>query len=164
MTLLENISTFLRDAQYRIGEIGTQLNEMRSKEAAEYVALWDIRNDLCQWVDCLYNARYSFIDNAYRFLDEEETGWTEAEIIAEIEYQRWISGVNEIPYLTFAAYYPWIVNNVVGSGNVGIGIPAGSLGQYLVYGLNNSIHGETFPDRCGMSPGENIETYFNGRL
>lgn len=164
MTLAENISTFLRDAQFRIGEIGDELNAMPSKDSQVYSDLWDLRNDLCQWVEVLYNARFSFIDGAYRFLDEDETGWTEEEIIAEIEYQRFVSNINEIPYLTFAAYYPWIVNNIIGSGNIGIGIPSGSLGQYLVYGLNNSIHGETFPDRCGMTIGESIESYFNGRL
>lgn len=163
MTLQQTIYAFLRDAQYRIGEIGRELDALPTTNSSKYNNLWDLRNDLCQFVELLYNARYGFEDSAYRFLSEE-TGWSDEDILAEIEYYRWVSGVNEIPYMTFAAYYPWIVNNVVGSGGVGIGLPSGTLGQYLVYGLNNTAHAEDFPDRCGMALGENINDYFNGRL
>lgn len=164
MTLQEHISTFLRDSQFRVGEIGRELDLIKNKDSEEYNKLWDIRNDLCQFIDILYNARYAFIDSAYRFVpDEDETDWSESDLIAEIEYQRWISGVNEIPYITFTGYYPWLVN-VVGSNGTAIGIPNGGLGQYLVYGLNNTVHAEDFPDRCGMSLGENINSYFQGRL
>ena len=160
MTIEQSISDFLRDGQYRIGEITVQLNESElSRNSDEYNKLWTMRHDLIQFIDILYNARYSFIDNKYRFLD-----WTDLEIQKEIEYLRYWSGVNEIPYFSFVAYYPWIVNNVVGSGGVSIGIPNGNLGQYLVYGLNNSVVPQDFPDRCGVIAGENINDYFSGRL
>jgi len=154
--------TFLRDAQWRIGEIGRELDAMSNKRADAYNKLWDIRNDLCQFVDLLYNARYGFVDGAYRFLSDENN-WSDDDILAEIEYQRWVSGVNEIPYYTFTSYYPFLVN-MLSSNGTSLGVPSGSLGQYLVYSLNNVLVAETFPDRCGMSLGENIHDYFNGRL
>lgn len=160
MDINQSISDFLRDAQYRIAEISIELDKsdypLNSKK---YTDLYDIREQLIVFMDTLYNARYSFHDSKYRIMD-----WTDLEIEKEIEYMRYWSGVSEIPYLTFTAYYPWIVNNVVNSNGVGIGLPNGNLGQYLVYTLNNNVEAQDFPNRCGVSLGENINDYFSGRL
>lgn len=167
MSIEESIHDFLRDAQYRVAEISITLNESDwTVNNPEYQEQFSMRMQLIQFMDSLYNARFSFIDNKYRFLD-----WTDDEIQREIEYLRYWCDIGSIPYLTFTAYYPWIVNNVVGSGGSAVGVPvgssggiSGSLGQYLVFGLNNTLQPQDFPDRCGVSPGESINDYFAGRL
>jgi len=152
------ISNFLRDAQYRIGEISRIISASdQDLNDPDNLRLAASRDDLYRFMISLYNARYSFIDSAYRFLD-----WTDEEILREIDYQRYWGGVNEIPYMTFVAYYPWIVNNVIGNGGVSIGVPNGGLGQYLVYTDLNVIGAQDFPKRCGVNLGENIDDYFSG--
>lgn len=160
MSIEQSISDFLRDAQYRIAEISISINESDwTVNNPEYQKLFFMRMQLIQFMDSLYNARYSFIDNKYRF-----EFLTDQEIQDEIEYLRWWCNIGSVPYLTFTAYYPWIVNNVVNSGGTSIGIPSGSLGQYLIFGLNNNLQVDDFPNRCGMIQGENINDYFAGRL
>ena len=105
-------------------------------------------------MDCLYESRHTIYGSAYNFLYD----WTDNEIMGECEYLRALTGMNDIPYLTWAGYSPTVrtVITQLTTGN----LPVGSEDEIITYDGNSTPITIPFPKVGGMQ-GETIAQYFS---
>ena len=169
MTINEYIDSFLRDAQYRIATLSVEIDSLEDKGSYQYRELFNKRLELSTFMDIVYEGKWYIIDgyNHIQYTesaDQEET-WTEKEVIQEIEYLRYYTEMNEVPFITFTAHYPQIVNSI-GSGGSGSGtdFPAGLPGQTIFYNASSEPYADWIDPYGGMYTGESINSYFSGRL
>ena len=150
------VERFLADAQYRIAELGTEINTQK-KEGYNFEENTWLRSQLILWMDLLYESRNSIYEG-YNYLGS----WTDRDIQAECEYLRKLTGMANIPYITFAGYSPEIRNEIIGGGGgIGINFPYGVPDEILVYlEAGTSPVPQPFPSEGGMT-GETIFEYFN---
>lgn len=124
-------------------------------------------------MDIVYEGKW-YITSGYNHIQytgangvtTEEKTWTEKEVILEIEYLRYYTLMNEVPFVTFTAHYPQIVNSILGSGGSGsvTGVPAGLYGMSIFYNASAQPYADYIDPYAGMYTGELISSYFNGRL
>jgi len=148
------VNDFMRDAQWRVAEIGVELDNMRSRKSAEYQRLSHIREELYLFMDSLYVGRHKIIDG-YTYIFEV---WTERQVIEEIEYLRSWSGMNITPFYNFVSYYTNVLNQITQNG--GSGLPTGDPGDFYVVNANNLIEAYPFPSFAGMIDTESVSDYF----
>lgn len=168
--LNQYVAEFLRDSQYRVGELTQQMIELRDDGDLRYADLYNQRRALWTFLRILYDNYTSFIDGAYNFLsidmDTEHVAWTEREIVAEIDYLRAYTRMAQLPYLAFTGYYPEIVGNIMGDGfsfgGDGWTPPTGDYLEILRYDISGVLIPIAWPDYAGMR-GLTIDEYFNGR-
>jgi hypothetical protein len=145
MNINQYILDFLADAQYRVAELAGEILELKNGGYGYEVEEWE-RAQLILWMDLLYESRDSIWD-WYNYLGK----WTDKEIKQECEYLRKLSGMSKIPWLTFSAYAPDVVNVILGGGT-SANFPTGNSGDILLYdtdGLNPTpTH---FPEEGGMT-------------
>lgn len=150
------VNDFLRDAQYRVAELSGVIDDKKrkSKRRRSNEKEKDLRAQLLLWMDCLWDSRQTIHGDDYNFLHD----WSDEEIIAECEYLRAISGMNEIPFLTWAGYSPSVrtVITQLLTGN----LPVGILDDHIVYDGNGDPIATPFPKVGGMQ-GETIDVYFS---
>lgn len=155
MNIDEIIANFLRDAQYRVAELAVVIND-KKKEGYNYEEEEWLRAQLILWMDLLYDPRADIYEG-YNFLED----WTDREIQAECEYLRKLTGMGDIPWLTFAGYSPQIRQEILGDSSGGASFPFGNVGDILIYEVAGNIPvPRPFPDVGGMV-GETIAEYFN---
>jgi hypothetical protein len=157
MTIAEYIDDFLRDAQYRIGELSSEIDDVEDNGSTQYRELYEKRMQLITFMDIVYEGKWYIVDGynhiQYTTTAGTEDMWTEREVIQEIERLRYYTSMNEMPFINFTAHYPQIVNPI-GSGGSGNGgnLPAGLPGDTIFYNAS------------GMFTGESINSYFSNRL
>ena len=157
MTIDQEISNFIRDAQYRIAEIGESLSNMKDEDSQEYANLKDIREQLYLFMDCLYVSYQDIIDG-YNFLDAD---WTDYFIKQEMEYLRRESGMINSPFDTYLILY----NEIVIGGAVvegGANLPIGTANQFVGYDASGNPVAQNFPTKVGMNTTETAAAYFSG--
>ena len=138
------VNDFLRDAQYRVAQLATLVNKGKteSKRRNRYEKEDSWRAQLILWMDLLFDSKHSF-KTGYNFLGD----WTDREIIAECEYLRKITGMNEIAWLTFAGYSQTI--NQIITGVIGT-LPVGTEDEHIVYDASGNPYATPFPVTGGM--------------
>jgi hypothetical protein len=154
MDINQIISDFIRDAQYRIAEIATTLDQLSDKEEPEYKTLKGYRDELYSFMDVLYVGEYGIIDG-YNHLD-----WDDYTIQAECEYLRNRTGMVTSPFASFVLTYPEIIA-YTGANEIGGSLPAGDPNDFLYYGPNAQATAVPFPTFVGMVSGDTVLSYFS---
>lgn len=159
MTIDEIISRFLADAQYRVAEYAGEITELK-KEGYTYDEQSFHRAELILWMDLLYESRMP-VHDGYNLLG----AWEDREIQAECEYLRKVTGMANMPYITFAGYSPYIKSEIEGGDVIPPGgsptFPFGFVGDILVYENDGtSPVTRAFPEEGGMI-NETIQEYFS---
>jgi hypothetical protein len=185
MTIDDYINNFLRDAQYRVGTLSVEIDEMEDDGSTQYQLAFRQRLELTTFMDIVYEGKWYITDSGYNHIqylegaiDAEET-WTQKEVIQEIEHLRYYTNMNEVPFINFTAHYPQIINGTGGSGSalpppgsvlppgtsypLGAGFPAGLYGQTIFYNISNQPYAEFIDPYGGINTGESITSYFTGR-
>lgn len=147
------IADFIRDAQFRMAEIATELDALGDFDSPRYIELDGYRRELYAFMDILYVGNWS-IAGGYNHLD-----WDEYDIKAEAEYLRNRTEMITSPYTTFVGLYPQIVENISGGVN-GTGLPAGDPLDIIQYNLNSEPVTVKMPTFAGMQTGDTPTTYF----
>lgn len=150
------VNDFMRDAQWRVAEIGIELDNMPSKKSAEYKRLYHIRQELYLFMDTLYVGRH-VIRDGYTYMFNT---WSERETIEEIEYLRNWSGMTVTPFYNFVSRYEQIRNNITGNGGSS-GFPNGDPGDFYVINANGFVEAYPFPNFAGLIDSESIDDYFS---
>jgi hypothetical protein len=170
MTINEYIDNFLRDAQYRVGTLSAEIDEIGDDGSYRYEELFFKRLELTLFMDVVYEGKWYITDGynhiQYTTTSGTKTGWTEREVIQEIEHLRYYTEMNEVPFVTFTAHYPQIVNPI-GSGGSGSGtgsLPAGQFGQIMGFNAIGEPVAQNVDPYGGHIDGEPIAAYFSGRL
>lgn len=168
MTLDDYIANYLRDAQGRIAELSVEMALYKDKGSYDYLSLYRSRLELAEFMDILYEGNW-LIKDGYTHLQVGEPrpdgGWSPNEVISEIEYLRYIHGVDEAPYINFTAHYPKIVSTIVGGGTgSAASLPAGVRGQFIGYNISNEPIALDFDPWGGHRDSESINQYFQGRV
>jgi hypothetical protein len=151
------VNDFLRDAQYRVAELSEIIDQgkrKRKRGRGRTEQERDHRMQLLLWMDCLYDSRQTVYDVDYNFLYD----WTDNEIIAECEYLRSITGMNEVPWMTWAGYSP-SVRVVVTQTTTG-NLPVGNEDDMITYDGNGNPISIPFPE-IGGQQGETLAQIFN---
>lgn len=148
------IEEFLRDAQYRIAQIGGELDDLNDADSPEYLKLSGYRLELYQFMDIIYVGTWSILDG-YNHLD-----WDDYDIKAEAEYLRNRTGMVTSPFTTFVGVYPQIVDSVTGT-DLTTGLPAGDPGEFIYYNNNSDPVTVKFPVSAGMADGDTPQTFFS---
>jgi len=173
MTINEHIDLFLRDAQYRIAQLSVEIDELEDQGSYKYQELFRWRLELSSFMDVVYTGVWFITDgfNHIQLTDEQDTeeGWTESEVMQEIEYLRYYTLMNEAPFITFTGHYPQIVNPVsqtTGIGSVGNGVilPSGQPGMTVFYDASGQLYADSISPYSGHIDNESINAYFSGRL
>lgn len=160
MELTEEILNFIRDAEYKIGQLTTEMLNMSDDEDEEYTELNYIRENLINFSDMVYNTRYSFRDGVdNRFMD-----WSNHEILAEIDYIRKYADLNPVPYISFGNRSTIVISKTTESSSPGQNntIPIGSEGDLLTFDANGNLILTELSDVAGWDGVESISDYFNG--
>lgn len=152
----QKVSDFMRDAQWRVAEIGVELDNMESKRTPEYKHLEFVRQELYLFMNQVYRGRHP-IKDGYTYIYHN---WSDIEVAKEIEYLRSWSGMNITPYYNFVSYYPHIKAQITGESN-GTGLPGGSPGDFYVVNNNFAVEAYPFPGFAGMIDTESAANYFN---
>jgi hypothetical protein len=167
MTTAQYISDYLRDAQYRIAQLGIEIDNKRDEgeEDPLFALLREKRKALIDFMEIVYDPYHLYQDGGYNFL-AAPTAWTDREIAAEVEYLRDFADMTRIPYGVFTGYYPTIVNNILGDGfgaNNSAVFPEGDYLDILRYNASGQLEAIPFPQYTGMG-NLSINDYFTGRL
>jgi len=169
MTIDQAVSDFLRDAQYRIATLTSELHAIEDKGSKRYKTRDQWRLELSVFMDIVYEGHW-YIQDAYnhiQYTDEvgTEDKWTEAEVMEEIDRLRALTEMNEVPFVTFAGYYPQMytpVNSIPGASS-SVGFPAGTSGMIIFYNASGVPYADNINPYAGMQEGESINSYFSGR-
>jgi hypothetical protein len=158
------INDFLRDAQYRVGELTIQMDKSDDKGDYPYEQMRKVRAELIMFMGIIWWS-YDEIKDGYNFLyaslPNSSNYWTERELVLEIEYLRNRASLNNVPYLSFTNHLTELV-----TGNLqvqGAGLPIGHFGQYITYNVAGDPIAADFPVYGGMNIYEDINSYFAGR-
>lgn len=152
MSLRTEILNFLRDADYRVGELGTQIRERKYSE--EVKPLNSLRWELMAFMNSLY--RGALKDDVLNYL-----GWPEKEILSEIHRLRNKAGLNDIPYMSFTNYRPIIQIASVTSGSGSVGFPSGNSGDILTYNSSGDVVSDSVNLIGGFPPSTTIAQAFS---
>lgn len=168
------VSEFLRDAQYRIGKLSVEINELDKEGSYNVDEKRRQRLELAVFMSILYEGKWFIADDEYNHIQTadaagEEDAWTDGEIISEIERLRYYTNMNEIPFINFTAHYPQISSFIGTSGSQGsagnnLTFPIGLSGQVIFYNSSGAPYAETLDQYGGMYDTESIDTYFTNRL
>jgi hypothetical protein len=166
MDINTTISNFLRDGQYRIAELSVKMDNIVDKGSYQYRECFKSRLDIIMLMRILYEGKWYIQDgyNHIQFGDTDDT-WTENDLAQEIEYIRYYTNMNEMPYITFTAHYPQIASTIGGSGQVGsAAFPSGNPGDTIFYNSESQPYADSIDPYGGADDNETIEQYFSGRI
>lgn len=155
MDIDQIVSDFLRDAQFRITQIGTELDGLKDFEEPRYIELESQRLQLYLYMDILYVGQWSILDG-YNHLD-----WDDYDINLECEYLRNVTEMINSPYASFVGTYPEIVACITGQQPSGGGLPAGNPGDFIYYNANGNPVTEQFPLTVGMIDSDTVNSFFS---
>ena len=148
------INDFLRDAQYRIVEIGNELDENSDFDSPRYQKLEQQRLELYQFMDILYIGQWNIIDG-YNHLD-----WSDYDITLESQYLRNRCEMINSPYASFVGSYPEITACILGVSS-GSGLPSGDPGDFILYNENGTPETIPYPGFVGMADTDTVASYFS---
>lgn len=167
MTIHEHIDNFLRDGQYRVGQLSVELQTLDKEGSYLYDAKFKQRLEITMLMSMLYEGRWYIQDgyNHVQYGDGDEQ-WTEREIISEIEHIRYYTNMNEMPFINFTAHYPQIAFylGIPESPGSATPFPPGTSGQAIFYNSQGEPYAETIDSYAGMYDTETINDYFANRL
>ena len=159
MNIEEQISDFLRDAQYKLALMTAQMDSYEDIGDVYYSKLVQQRRELNYFYSILYSHIYE-IDGGYNFL--EAAGWTESDILNEIHYLRNKYELNGLPAINYGPVTNVIEVIISGDGGTG-NVPEPTVpGQILISG-NNGWELGNFNEYAGMADSESLDIYFSGR-
>lgn len=169
------VSEFLRDAQYRIGKLSVEINELDKEGSYNVDEKRRQRLELAVFMAILYEGKWFITDSEYNHVQmteaaDEENAWTEGEIISEIQRLRYYTNMNEMPFINFTAHYPQIASFIGTSGSQGsapedsLSFPIGLSGQVIFYNSGGVPYADTIDEYGGMYDTESINAYFNNRV
>lgn len=165
--LIQKIEDFLRDGQYRIGQLSVMIDQSRENSAYDFHELSYKRELIIMLMDVLYEGKWYIRDgfNHIKIVPDSgtKTGWTEKELSAEIEYVRYVTNMQEIPFLSFTLYYPMIINGSGGSGSTNLSV-SGMPGMVLFFNASGNLYADYIDEYGGMYSWESINSYFSNRL
>lgn len=153
MTIDQYVADFLRDAQFRIAEMGVEMDALSDFNSPRYIELEGYRQELYQFMDVVYVGNWSIIDG-YNFLD-----WDDYDIQAEMEYLRNRTAMITSPFTTFVGNYPEIVEGITGN-SLATGLPVGVNQQYVGYDVNGNPIAVDFPELAGAIDTDTALTFF----
>lgn len=148
------VADFLRDAQFRIAEMGVEMDAESDFNSPRYEELYGYRLELYQFMAVVYVGEWS-IPDGYNHLD-----WSEYDTRAEMEYLRNRTSMVTSPFTTFVGNYPQIVENITGI-NLATGLPVGVNGQYVGYDINGNPVAIDFPVLAGAIDTDTALTFFS---
>lgn len=166
------ILNFLRDAQFRIGELTEEIDELYNIGEIESPKVKHrLRLELLTFMEVLYEINWTIDGTSYNHIvshpgEEYIAPWTEQMILDEIEYLRIHCGMSEQPLMTFVPFFTEIVNEVVNADNnfPGGGVTiTGTNRQMLMFNSSNELFSTDIDPYGGMKPNETINEYFSGR-
>lgn len=170
----DKILDFLRDAQFRIGELTEEIDELYNiGEIESPKDKHRLRLELLTFMEILYEINWKLDGTSYNHVLTHPSPavyvapWTEQMILGEIEYLRIRCGMSEQPLMTFVPFYTEIVNNIITeqTSTIGGGITVqGVHKQILMFNLSNELVAVDLDSYAGMKPNETINDYFSGRL
>ena len=167
MTIDDYIGNFLRDAQYRIGVISVEMNELEDEGSYQYKELDKSRLALGAFMDILYEGKW-LVQDGYNHLQIGSSGqtWSEYDLMSEIDYLRYNHAMNEVPAITFTGHYPTIASIISGGGASSAisSLPAGQYGQLMGFDGNEVPEAQDIDRYGGHRDNETITDYFSGRL
>ena len=172
MTIDEHIGNFLRDAQYRIAQLSVEMDKLGDDGSYQYRDMYSKRLQLSVFMSILYEGNWRIIEPGFNHIQFEVSAsgaletWTEREMLAEIDYLRYYTNMNEVPYITFTGHYPLIqASSSSESGGSGSGesLPQGLYQQMIIYNLSNVPIAVDIDPYAGPLDGESINTYSSGR-
>jgi hypothetical protein len=170
----DDILDFLRDAQYRIGELTSEIDsDLNIGEIELPATKHQMRLELMTFMRVLYDINHAFTDDNYTFILNKVTpvtynsSWTELMILSEIEYLRVYTGMSEMPLISFPPYWTEVINeesiSTGNEGNPSVSFPVGTEGQMLMYNSGGNIGAVDISPYGGMIDNETITAYFAGR-
>lgn len=159
MTYQETIDQFMSDGAYRIGEIGSIIDDASDDSNSDHENLKGIRRQLSRFMSILRHTTMTIIDGT-NFLGE----WTEMQVLREIEYLRDISSMNSLPIINFLNYTPGvlIMGGSIGSSPGSASFPEGSPGDSIFYNISGNPVADSISSYGGWG-GESMTQYFTGR-
>lgn len=167
------ILNFLRDAQFRIGELTEEIDELYNiGEIESPKAKHRLRLELLTFMEILYEINWTIEGTSYNHVLTNTdpvvyvAPWTEQMILDEIERLRIRCGMSEQPLMTFVPFYTEIVKLVESStpGGDGGGIDVeGTFRQMLMFDASGNLFAIDVDPYAGMKPSETITDYFQGR-
>lgn len=156
-TLQENIDAFLRDGQYRLGEITNILNnQIYDEDSREFKKLDYQRRQIWLLIHLLYSG--------YRDIQGGEyfgfyANFTEEELNEEIERVRNEVQVSEIPWVSYGQRTIEIVNRTFGQEDGEVNLENSTPGYLARYKNEDTLEGYEIPKDIGwVSP--SITEYF----
>jgi len=164
----DEILNFLRDAQFRIGELTEEIDELYNiGEIESPKTKHRLRLELLTFMEILYEINWPLDGTSYNHVvshPEEEyvSPWTEQMILDEIEYLRIHCGMSEQPLMTFVPFYTEIVNQTTTEPGGGIDVE-GVYGQMLMFDISGNLTAIDVDPYAGAKPNETITDYFSGR-
>lgn len=167
MTIDDYINNFLRDAQYRIGVLSSEIDALEDEGSYQYKLKSRQRLELGTFMDIVYEGKWYITSSGYNHIQYttsmgEKAAWTQKEVTQEIEHLRYYTEMNEVPFITFTAHYPQIINGS-GVGSSAMGFPAGNYGQVIFYNALGVPYADDVDEYGGMYTNESINSYFSGR-
>lgn len=169
MTIFEHILNFLRDAQFRIGELTEQIDELYNiGEIESPKKKHRLRLELMAFMEILYEINWSLeaenFNHVVSYPDEVYVSpWTRQMILDEIEYLRIHCGMSEKPLMTFVPFYTEIVEGDTEAPSAGGTTITGIPGQIVIIGSSGQAEATDADRYAGMRPNETITQYFQGR-
>lgn len=158
-TIQEHIAYFLRDAQYRLGELAGEKLKIQNPNSARAKEIRKIRFEIYSFLFVLYESYHDIYD-------EGESGftndWTDDEILAEIEYLRDIANISEIPWLDFPGVNQEIVQ-VIGTSGSSANIENSTIGYIAYFKTISALAGKPLSDTAGKLTSD-IDAFFAGTI
>lgn len=163
MTLTQSILDFLRDGQYRIAQLSSELDDLKDDGGYLYDDRFLKRLQISVLMDILYEGKWYILDGFNHVqIGDALYDWTEREVMQAIESVRYETDMNEIPFITFTAHYPQIA--IYGQSGLGSAdLPTGQPGDTIFYNESGSAYTDSIDQFGGMNDTDTIETYFTGR-
>jgi hypothetical protein len=170
----EHIINFLRDAQYRIGELTAEIDALYNIGEIELPSQkHHIRLQLMMFMEMLYEVNYPILGDDFNHIVSDiennpvySLPWTEQKLLDEIEYLRVYSGMAEMPLMSFVPFWTEVINITESpsqqSGGGGINV-TGNPGQMLKFNASSVLVAIDVDRWAGMRPFETINSYFAGR-
>lgn len=155
------VANFLRDAEWRIAELSTEMGLLDDDGDIKYIELQHLRQGLITWMNIVYDFHHNLTSDGYNLLLGGANPWTDAEVVLECERQRSIAGLNPVPFIEFTGQVTEIVSNIINED--GVDFPAGFQGQILIYNASGVPEAQDFPPYGGQEDGESLDTYFTAR-
>jgi hypothetical protein len=159
MNINKEISDFLRDAQWKLAKMTSDMDALEDDGDIYYQKLKENRWELDYFYSILLETGQE-MEGGYNWL--ETAGWTLKEILNEIHYLRKKNQMNGMPVLNYQHTVHQIIAFINGSGGSALPV-ASSAGMILVSTSLGGWEEATLGNYVGMLDSESLNTYFTGR-